>query len=257
MYWAQSLGTKGARVTDKPSPNPMMSKRDMISSLALLVGFSGGALLILFLGKVFFDLDVMSLMPWFEMARGTIWAFPLAVLIFTVLAFIGVPQWILITGCIIAFGPWTGALYAWGATLISACQNFWMARYLGASRLQKVGGDLINRIAGLVRKNGFFTSLTVRLVPTGPFILVNMAAGLSKMPFWGFFCGTALGIIPKIAAIALAGQSVVGTYRGQTFLTTLLPAVLALCAILLMIYGRKRLLKRIPKKQKVIEKKSS
>lgn len=223
-------------------------KRRLTPSSILLIGFGVLVFLMVIFGRKYFDLDETQVLNWFQGVRGTVWALPLTVLTFVLLAFVGAPQWVLITGAVIAFGPMSGAVYSWIATLVSASVDFWLARYLGADRLKHVGGAFINKIANLVRKNGFVTSLTVRLVPTGPFVLVNLAAGLSKMRFPAFFAGTALGIIPKIAVIALAGQSVLGTLTGQALAMILVPAILAILAILVMFYGRSRFLNRIPTK---------
>ena len=60
--------------------------------------------------------------------------------------------------------------------------------------------------AGLIRKlqeNTFLASLSVRLIPTGPFVLVNMVAGAASVCFGPFIWGTALGILPKILFVAL------------------------------------------------------
>ena len=57
----------------------------------------------------------------------------------------------------------------------------------------------------LIGKNGFMASLIVRLVPSAPFIVVNMAAGVTPMKVRDFVAGTAIGIIPKIALTAFAG----------------------------------------------------
>jgi uncharacterized membrane protein YdjX (TVP38/TMEM64 family) len=57
----------------------------------------------------------------------------------------------------------------------------------------------------LIGRNGFLASLLVRLVPSAPFIVVNMAAGVTPMRTLDFAGGTALGIIPKIALTAFAG----------------------------------------------------
>ncbi len=219
--------------------------RPAIRPMVWLISLFSIVIIIFLFGRYFFDIDEVRLLAWFQGVRGTIWALPVTIITFTVLAFFGVPQWALITGSVIAFGPVLGASYAWCATLISASLNFWLARYLGADRLEKVRRPLIAKIAGLVRKNGFFTSLTVRLVPTGPFILVNMAAGLSNMWFPAFLAGTALGIIPKIAAIALTGHSLVETLKGSNGMVILIPSGFAVLAIFLMFYGRAQLLKRL------------
>jgi uncharacterized membrane protein YdjX (TVP38/TMEM64 family) len=66
----------------------------------------------------------------------------------------------------------------------------------------------------LIGKNGFLASLIVRLVPSAPFIVVNMAAGVTPMKLRDFTAGTAVGIIPKIALTAFAGNSIVQALKG-------------------------------------------
>ena len=51
-------------------------------------------------------------------------------------------------------------------------------------------------------------------MPSAPFIVVNMAAGVTPMRLRDFAAGTAIGIIPKIALTAFAGNSIVQAMRG-------------------------------------------
>jgi uncharacterized membrane protein YdjX (TVP38/TMEM64 family) len=60
----------------------------------------------------------------------------------------------------------------------------------------------------MVGRSGFWSSLAVRIVPSAPFIVVNMAAGVSHMRRGSFIAGTGLGIIPKGALVAFAGGSI-------------------------------------------------
>lgn len=177
--------------------------------------------------------------------RGTVWALPVTIAIFTCAAFIGLPQWAMITGCVLAFGPFTGAIYAWVATLVSASVDFALARWLGAETVARYGGAFVNRIVSLVRRNGFFTSFAVRLVPTGPFILVNLAAGISRMTFPAFAVGTALGIIPKIVVIASMGNGVIGALEGRNMVFMAISIGLVIFAFFLMIVSRRYLQARL------------
>jgi len=195
-------------------------------------------------GKAYIDISETQLSAWFEAVRGTVWALPLTIVTFCLAAFIGVPQWMLIAGTVVAFGPAYGAGYSWVATMISASLNFYMGRWAGAERLKKFGGEFINRIVGLVRKNGFFTSFTVRLVPTGPFVLVNMAAGVSRMTFPAFFGGTALGIIPKILAVGFLGKGIFDAFSDQGTTVVVLSVAVAAVLLVVMLLARKRLSSR-------------
>ncbi len=59
------------------------------------------------------------------------WALPAAVGGFAVMAFLGVPQFVLIAAAVVAFGPWTGFAYSWIGTLVSALVGFALGRQLG------------------------------------------------------------------------------------------------------------------------------
>lgn len=141
------------------------------------------------------------------------WALPAAVGGFAVLAFLGVPQFMLIAAAVVTFGPWMGFAYSWVGTWISSTIGFFLGRRFGARLLRNYAGRGVNDFMELVGKNGFLASLIVRLVPSAPFIVVNMAAGVTPMRFLSFAAGTGVGIVPKIALTAFAGATVV---RGLT-----------------------------------------
>jgi len=150
---------------------------------------------------------------WLSAAHGP-WALPVAVGAFAALAFIGVPQFVLIAAAVVAFGPWTGFAYSWIGTLVSSLVGFWLGRTFGGRLLQDLAGDGVAKFMKLIGKNGFLASLIVRLVPSAPFIVVNMAAGVTPMKLRDFAAGTAIGIIPKIALTAFAGNSIVQALKG-------------------------------------------
>jgi uncharacterized membrane protein YdjX (TVP38/TMEM64 family) len=144
---------------------------------------------------------------WLGAAHG-IWALPVAVSAFAILAFIGVPQFVLIAAAVVAFGPWTGLVYSWIGTMVSSSIGFWLGRLFGGRLIKDVASEGVARFMKLIGRNGFMASLIVRLVPAAPFIVVNMAAGVAPMKFRHFLAGTGIGIIPKIALTAFAGNSV-------------------------------------------------
>jgi uncharacterized membrane protein YdjX (TVP38/TMEM64 family) len=52
-------------------------------------------------------------------------------------------------------------------------------------------------------------------VPSAPFIVVNMAAGVTPMRVVDFTLGTAIGIVPKIVLTAFAGSSIIRLLKGE------------------------------------------
>ena len=153
---------------------------------------------------------------WFEKLADLPYAIPGTILIYMVAAFAGAPQWMLHGGSVLAFGPVFGSFMAWISTLVSASFDFWLGRRLGAERVGKFGGKLVDKFISIIRRHGFWTSLTVRIVPSGPFAVINMAAGVAGMTYWAFVAGTAIGIIPKIVAIAFFGGGIQGAATGKS-----------------------------------------
>jgi uncharacterized membrane protein YdjX (TVP38/TMEM64 family) len=152
---------------------------------------------------------------WMGAGASTPWAPAIAIGGFTLLAFLGAPQFVLIAAAVVAFGPWMGFVYSWIGNLISAITGFFIGRRFGARVLRDYGGKGLNQFIDMVGRNGFWASAMVRLVPSAPFIMVNMAAGVTPMSIWAFIFGTALGSTPKIALIAFAGHSVAAGVSGQ------------------------------------------
>jgi uncharacterized membrane protein YdjX (TVP38/TMEM64 family) len=151
---------------------------------------------------------------WMRAAPGP-WSLPVAVAAFAALAFVGVPQIILIAAAVVAFGPVTGFAYSWVGTMVSSLVGFYLGRAAGAAALERFSGAGVKRFVDMVGRNGFFASFIVRLVPSAPFIVVNMAAGVTPMRVVDFTLGTALGIVPKIVLTAFAGNSIVRLMKGE------------------------------------------
>ena len=213
--------------------------KQALRALTVLLGMFGIVIIIFLVGREMLSLPESEFHTVFVHLRDSGYGLPLTILTFVLAAFLGAPQWALIAGVVIAFGPVTGGVYSWIATLFSASLDFWLGRWIGAERLRNYGGELVNRIIRIVRNNGLVTSFAVRFVPTGPFVLVNMAAGVSRMTFPSFFLGTALGIIPKIAIVALVGQGLISGSEGKLVMAVFIG--LALLLIGLMFLARKRL----------------
>ncbi len=144
---------------------------------------------------------------WLARARGP-WALPVSVAVFALLAFLGVPQFVLIAAAVAAFGPTVGAAYSWVGTMISALIGYGIGGVAGARILGLAPGTMLTRFTELTRRHGLVASLVVRLTPFAPFVLVNVAAGTAGVSAGSFVLGTGIGIVPKIALTAFAGASV-------------------------------------------------
>ncbi|MEO1039752.1 MAG: TVP38/TMEM64 family protein [Pseudomonadota bacterium] len=193
------------------------------------------------IGRFVLDIEPGSVEAWFEQAAGAWYALPATILLFTLLAFVGAPQFALIAAAVFAFGPVQGFMYAWVATMVSATVDFWLGRFLGADVVRRYGGGTVNRISAFVGRNGFWASLIVRIVPSAPFIVVNMAAGVSRMSYLAFIAGAGVGVIPKTALVAFAGGSLIALFSGGNIWAVIMLAVVAVAWIGVMLVARRML----------------
>lgn len=205
-----------------------------------------GAMIALFaVGKSQLGLEAEGrLEDWLAGFRQGPWGLVAAIVVFTVSAFFGAPQFILIAACVVAFGPWFGFLYSWIATVVSAGVTYWLGRGPTARLLARHGGKTVGRLTRFVGKNAFYASFMIRNVPSAPFIVVNMAFGAARASFPGFLAGCALGVLPKTALVAFFGGSFMTAVSGDGIWTSAILAGVALAWLALMLAVRELVKRR-------------
>lgn len=105
------------------------------------------------------------------------------------------------------FGPWLGTLYAVTAASIGATIAFLMTRYLLRDVVLSKFGNKFDGINKELEERGTNYLLFLRLVPLFPFFMINLAAGLTRLPLRTFVLGTFFGIIPGGFVYVNAGAS--------------------------------------------------
>jgi len=105
------------------------------------------------------------------------------------------------------FGSIMGTVYANIAATIGATLAFLVTRYLLRDAVFARFGAKLEDINRELESRGFNYLLFLRLVPVFPFFLINLAAGLTRLPLRTFFLGTMIGIIPGGFVYVNAGAS--------------------------------------------------
>jgi uncharacterized membrane protein YdjX (TVP38/TMEM64 family) len=105
------------------------------------------------------------------------------------------------------FGAVMGTVYANIGATAGATLAFLVARYLFRDTIQGTFGPRLDGINRELEQSGLNYLLFLRLVPVFPFFLINLAAGLTRMPLGKFFIGTMIGIIPGGFVYCNAGAS--------------------------------------------------
>jgi len=105
------------------------------------------------------------------------------------------------------FGSGLGTVYAVIAATLGATAAFLVTRYLLRDAVLSRFGSKLEGMNRELEERGFSYLLFLRLVPLFPFFLINLAAGLTRLPLKTFFIGTMLGIIPGGFVYVNAGAS--------------------------------------------------
>lgn len=105
------------------------------------------------------------------------------------------------------FGSIMGTVYANIAATLGATLAFLVTRYLLRDVVLNKFGNKLEGMNRELEQRGFSYLLFLRLVPLFPFFLINLAAGLTRLPLRTFFFGTMFGIIPGGFVYVNAGAS--------------------------------------------------
>ena len=138
----------------------------------------------------------------------TVAAFMALYIVQTALSLPGAAILSLASGAI--FGSLLGTLYAVIAATIGASLAFLVTRYLLRDYILDRFGPKLEGLNRELEARGLNYLLFLRLVPLFPFFLINLAAGLTRLPLRTFVLGTVIGIIPGGFVFVNAGASLAG-----------------------------------------------
>ena len=128
-----------------------------------------------------------------------------------------------------AFGFWPGVGLTLIAEVIGCGLDFGWARLLGRRMalqfLERRAGGRLHRLDRFLTGRAFTATLTLRLLPVGSNVLLNLIAGVSGVAALPFLLASAIGYVPQTVVFALAGAGA-GLSNGAQF---------ALAAVLLVI----------------------
>jgi uncharacterized membrane protein YdjX (TVP38/TMEM64 family) len=145
------------------------------------------------------------------------------------------------------FGPVLATLYVNVGATTGSTLAFLSSRYLFRDWVEARFGHRLGPLQEGLSKNGFSYLLTLRLIPAVPFFLINLLAGLTRIPLSTYVLATALGIIPGAFVYAYAGQQL-GTINSLSDIASprvlLALALLGLLAVLPALYNRLRARRR-------------
>jgi uncharacterized membrane protein YdjX (TVP38/TMEM64 family) len=120
----------------------------------------------------------------------------------------GVPRQAVAFAAGYAFGAWRGGALAMAAQMLGCCADFWWARAVARDwAVRRLRGRLA-RLDAVLAARPFVATLTLRLLPVGNNLLLNLLGGISSLRAAPFFAATVIGYLPQTAVFALAGSGV-------------------------------------------------
>lgn len=173
-------------------------------------------LLVALLAGGWFLVRAISLTALIATLRHAWWAGPAFVGIYTVAAALNFSGLALTLLGGVVFGFWWGAFFNTLGANLGATAAFWLARRLGRDGLQPFFGDRLAGLDRLTQQSGFAWLLRLRLIPVVPFNLLNLASGLTALPWRTYAAATALGILPGTLVYTFFADAILAGSRDAT-----------------------------------------
>jgi len=107
-----------------------------------------------------------------------------------------------------SFGLAWGSVLATLASTTGASLTMLAARHLMRERVETRWASRLLTLNQGLQRHGLLYLLSLRLLPVVPFVPLNLASGLTRLPFWRFFWVSALGMLPGTALYVYAGTHV-------------------------------------------------
>ena len=140
------------------------------------------------------------------------------------------PLTVLIIVCILVFGPWHGFAYSLVGALSSAVLTYAIGHLLGRKTVRRFAGKKLRVLNRRLAQRGLVTIIVVRIIPFAPFTIINLVAGASHIRFRDYVIGSAVGMLPGMAAISLFTDQLAATIEKPD-----LPAFAVLAAVVAII----------------------
>lgn len=125
------------------------------------------------------------------------------------------PSWLLILVCTLAYGPWWGSGLSLLGIVFASSVAYVIGHSLSEHTLLALLGEKSERkMRNYLENYGLGTIIVFRLAPFLSNDTISFVAGLTRMHYWRFMAGTALGIFPLIALLAYLGGNTDRLQRG-------------------------------------------
>jgi uncharacterized membrane protein YdjX (TVP38/TMEM64 family) len=129
------------------------------------------------------------------------------------------------------FGVVWAAIYVNIGATVGAAIAFLVTKYLLGDWLQKKYEKQLKRFNEEMDSRGLNYLLTIRFIPVFPFFLINILAGLTRIPLRTFVWTTSVGILPGDLVYSFAGNRIDKIESARDILSAPMLVALSLLAL--------------------------
>ncbi len=147
-------------------------------------------------------------------ARDVPYAAIVFVLVYVVVATIGLPGLPLTLAGGAIFGVGAGIALTWFGATLGATGAYLLARTLGGDALRRLLGTRADGLDRMLGDGAFLTMLRLRLIPVVPFNALNFGAGLAGVRLTPYVAATAIGILPGTSVYTYFADSLLAGSDG-------------------------------------------
>ncbi|WP_135552805.1 TVP38/TMEM64 family protein [Paenibacillus cymbidii] len=106
------------------------------------------------------------------------------------------------------YGFWLGTLYSWLGLVLGCVTTFLIVRRLSWHPYWRRWAEKPKVTKGMrwIRRNAFGYVFVLSMFPIGPFVVINIAAGLARMRLMSFLIAVSLGKIVMVMAVSYVGD---------------------------------------------------
>jgi uncharacterized membrane protein YdjX (TVP38/TMEM64 family) len=164
-----------------------------------------------------------SVGPWFPLA------FLAAYVVVTVFPF---PRTAFTLAAGLMFGPLLGATLAVVASTLSALIALLLIRAVGLQLNKMVSHPAIDTLDSRLRRRGWPSIVSLRLIPAVPFAVLNYAAGASAVRVLPYTLASFFGLLPGTTAVVILGDALTGSVNPLLVLISLCTASIGVVGLI-------------------------
>lgn len=135
------------------------------------------------------------------------------------------PLFVFITVIFLKYGAIFGFILSWLFTVLGCMSSYFLVKYL-ANKFFKLDGPKLKKIISTIKKVTFPELVTIIAIPFTPAFLINIAAGMAKIPTKKFVLAIMIGKISLVLFWGFIGTSLVDSLKNPIIMLKIVIIVL-------------------------------